>query len=360
MGPDFSKKTVDTVAKRAGYRCSNPDCGVLTVGPNSTDSQVTLIGEAAHIIGARPNSKRYEIRLTDSARADITNAIWLCRNCHGLIDSDDQRFTSDLLYSWREKHEANVVSMIGNKSDEMLLLERTRELERFAEAPPLVRRIIIDRPFGWEYRLTAELLRYLNKPVFRKLHDLRKRMYVKNQEYLDADQMDRWIHARTSEMSNLFLPFEALFEGLTASWGLPGHPGNVEEIYHISVLLRDALSQVIEFEERLAFANVPDEYQTLVEMLKDTMGSQIKKIQTLPDYLDRLVSDVESDERSTSENPRKVTKTIEFELPSEWVDRFIRERERIERRAELRKSGQSGCLPVFIVMVFLGLLFLIF
>jgi hypothetical protein len=59
MPPDFSKKTVDTLAKRAGFICSNPDCRVSTVGPNSNPEKSTMIGEAAHILGARPNSKRY-------------------------------------------------------------------------------------------------------------------------------------------------------------------------------------------------------------------------------------------------------------------------------------------------------------
>ncbi len=97
MPPDFNRKTVDTLARRAAFKCSNPGCRVSTVGPNSDLEKSTLIGEAAHIFGARPNSKRYRLNMTDAARAEITNSIWLCRNCHKLIDTDDQKYTSDIL-----------------------------------------------------------------------------------------------------------------------------------------------------------------------------------------------------------------------------------------------------------------------
>ncbi|QSW88265.1 MULTISPECIES: hypothetical protein [Flavobacterium] len=45
MNPDFNKTTIDTLAKRAGYKCSNPDCRVNTIGPNSDPEKSTKIGE---------------------------------------------------------------------------------------------------------------------------------------------------------------------------------------------------------------------------------------------------------------------------------------------------------------------------
>lgn len=113
--PDFSKQTVDTLARRASYRCSNPKCNVLTSGPNSESSKATVIGEAAHIKGARPDAKRYDSTMSDSARASIENGIWLCCNCHGLIDRDEARYTVDILHSWRKAHEHRIQSELGNR-----------------------------------------------------------------------------------------------------------------------------------------------------------------------------------------------------------------------------------------------------
>lgn len=99
MIPDFSPKTIDTLAKRAGYLCSNPDCRARTVGPNSEPDKATIIGEAAHIYGARPGAVRFNPKMTDVARAEITNGIWLCRNCHKIIDRDPDDHPFDLLFT---------------------------------------------------------------------------------------------------------------------------------------------------------------------------------------------------------------------------------------------------------------------
>src|ERR1035441_10378753 len=59
---DFSKKTKNAVAARAGWHCSFTGCGKSTVGPSEESSDaVTMIGKAAHICGAvpGPGSRQY-------------------------------------------------------------------------------------------------------------------------------------------------------------------------------------------------------------------------------------------------------------------------------------------------------------
>src|SRR5262245_25841622 len=101
----FKTETVETLGKRAGMLCSNPDCGALTSGPTNEETGLVNIGEAAHIYGLTSNSARYKEGLTQAELSDITNGIWLCRNCHKLIDNDPVRFPVDLLFQWRRQHE---------------------------------------------------------------------------------------------------------------------------------------------------------------------------------------------------------------------------------------------------------------
>jgi hypothetical protein len=49
---DFSKATVERLAKRSGYLCSNPHCRVPTVGAAQGHDGVVNIGIAAHITAA--------------------------------------------------------------------------------------------------------------------------------------------------------------------------------------------------------------------------------------------------------------------------------------------------------------------
>ncbi len=104
--PDFSKPTIEALAKRAAQTCSNPDCRKATSGPHTDDGKAVIVGEAAHIKGARPTSKRFDPDMTDEQRAKASNGIWLCGVCAKLIDSDEPRFPVDLLRRWKVEHEA--------------------------------------------------------------------------------------------------------------------------------------------------------------------------------------------------------------------------------------------------------------
>jgi len=104
--PDFSAATVASLAKRAAQTCSNPICRRSTSGPHSDDTKSIVVGEAAHIRGARSGSARFDSSMSDAERAEPSNGIWLCNVCAKLIDSDPIRFSVDSLYDWKRQHEA--------------------------------------------------------------------------------------------------------------------------------------------------------------------------------------------------------------------------------------------------------------
>lgn len=324
MNPDFNKITVETLAKRAGYKCSNPDCRVNTIGPNSDPEKSTKIGEAAHIFGARIGSKRFNNNMTDYARSEITNSIWLCRNCHKLIDSDDLRYSTNILFAWREKHEEFISSSLGNNTDQILLKEQIFILKDFDEYPPLIKRIIIDKPFGWEYRLTAELMRFLNKPLFRKLDDLKEGLYLKPLESIKSDQASEWIGEKITELRRMLVPAAGLLDRLTKSWGKPGEPGDLNEIHHITKLIKAYLEYIIDFEERIRFVNVPPKYERAVNLLQDLIGSQITKLSSIPADLDEIVLFTENLPKENTQQ-KEIKKVIVFEVPEYWDREFSRE-----------------------------------
>lgn len=99
---DFSQKTKDTLAKRVAYHCSNPECMRQTVGPKqgASDSALSL-GQAAHIKAASAGGPRFDNSMTREERKSIHNGIWLCCSCATLIDRDEQCYTAELLYTWK-------------------------------------------------------------------------------------------------------------------------------------------------------------------------------------------------------------------------------------------------------------------
>ena len=85
---DFLSQAKDTLARRVGLHCSNPDCGKRTSGPAEDPSETVSIGVAAHITAASSGGPRYDANLAESERRSINNGIWLCADCARLIDSD--------------------------------------------------------------------------------------------------------------------------------------------------------------------------------------------------------------------------------------------------------------------------------
>jgi hypothetical protein len=116
MRDDFSVQVKDTLAKRVGYRCSNPGCRKLTAGPHAERLRAVNIGVGAHITAAAPGGPRYDATLATSQRSALLNGIWLCQSCSKLIDSDVVRFTERVLLNWRDAAEAAALAELQSST----------------------------------------------------------------------------------------------------------------------------------------------------------------------------------------------------------------------------------------------------
>lgn len=127
---NFTKQTIDILAKRVGFICSNPGCKKHTVGPNKIEYKATLIGIAAHITAASPGGPRYDENLTIEQRKHISNGIWLCSNCATLIDKDENAFPTMLLQEWKYNAEMEMRNAIFGTLD----IEKPEQQNPFIEA----------------------------------------------------------------------------------------------------------------------------------------------------------------------------------------------------------------------------------
>jgi len=113
---EFDDKTKEMLARRVGFRCSNPNCRKLTSGPQTDPAKAVNIGVAAHITAASQGGPRYNARLSSEERKSIDNGIWLCQNCAKLVDNDEQRYTTDLLIDWKRLSEQAALLEVENLS----------------------------------------------------------------------------------------------------------------------------------------------------------------------------------------------------------------------------------------------------
>ena len=108
---DFSARTRQLVAQRAGYRCSFPGCDRLTTGPADDPKSVSTIGEAAHIYGAAASGRgpRGTHSLAGDELRSPENAIWLCADHARLIDKHGGRdYPAARLHSFKSLHESRI------------------------------------------------------------------------------------------------------------------------------------------------------------------------------------------------------------------------------------------------------------
>lgn len=114
---DFTSRTRRLLAMRAAYRCSNPRCGALTIGPGAGPEDFSDTGTAAHIFAAAERGPRGTGGLSAAERSHITNGIWLCGSCGRLVDTNTGgAFSGSLLRSWKDLHEHRIRLEQGGQS----------------------------------------------------------------------------------------------------------------------------------------------------------------------------------------------------------------------------------------------------
>ncbi len=111
---EFSKDVKETLAKRVGTLCSNPQCSVPTYGPSESPSKSLNKGVAAHIRAAAQGGPRYDPNISSEERKCISNGIWLCESCAKLIDSDQKRYTIEIIERWKSVAEERARKALEN------------------------------------------------------------------------------------------------------------------------------------------------------------------------------------------------------------------------------------------------------
>lgn len=147
MRHNFDYKTKDVLFKRAQAKCSNPVCRQETSLAHSEAHKAVNLGEAAHITAASPNGPRYDSSLSEEERKSIHNAIWLCRTCAKLIDSDEPKYTIAILRKWKTAadigNEHEIAKMAVFHKLEALIPTLLAEIRKDLAEYPLVREIIL-------------------------------------------------------------------------------------------------------------------------------------------------------------------------------------------------------------------------
>ena len=109
---NFPQSVIYILIKRSGGKCCN--CGAATFGPHTgRQDKYQNIGQAAHIAAAAPGGPRYDPKMAPEQRMSATNGVWLCSNCHSLVDRDTEQYTLKRLWQIKREGEERARQEVG-------------------------------------------------------------------------------------------------------------------------------------------------------------------------------------------------------------------------------------------------------
>lgn len=109
---NFTAAVRSRLAASSGHGCCKPDCRAVTFCARDNGS-IYPIGQAGHITGAAPGGPRYDANMTADERESDEKGLWLCGNCHKMVDSDHNSFSVDCLRQWKSDASKNTREALG-------------------------------------------------------------------------------------------------------------------------------------------------------------------------------------------------------------------------------------------------------
>lgn len=215
MRDEFNAATKDLLARRVGFRCSNPGCRQPTAGPQADPAGSVNIGVAAHITAASPDGPRYDPTLTPDERSAAENGIWLCQTDGKLVDNDKTRYTVEGLREWKRQAEAAAACDLDQRlrrvRDRSAVFERIErlvpallaEMRRDLAAHPLKREFVILKR-SWVYNSRgADLVYYYDDHadlddkirLLQNEHLIRDITYTNAKRYVMSEELADYLGA---------------------------------------------------------------------------------------------------------------------------------------------------------------------
>lgn len=130
-----SVRTKTILAMRSGDRCALPGCD-RSLTRDAETGMALMVGEATHIAGRRPDSARHDPNMSDPERDHFDNLLYVCANCHKIVDQDVDTYSVERLRKIKAKHEATVQTGMDAAFATVGIPELEKLVEQFSLFPP--------------------------------------------------------------------------------------------------------------------------------------------------------------------------------------------------------------------------------
>ena len=115
----ISQRHLRKLHSKSGNRCAL--CKTLLT--NGSSNETKCIGANAHIYGEKKGAPRYDASIPQDYVNSYENLIFLCSNCHTLVDGEEKKYPVEKLKKMKKEHEDWVEKQLATHSQEFTLAE---------------------------------------------------------------------------------------------------------------------------------------------------------------------------------------------------------------------------------------------
>lgn len=148
MARNYNINTIKELYAKSGNQCSFPNCNVQLF-ENGNQSQV------CHISGLNPESARYDKNMSDEERNSYSNLILLCPTHHKIVDSNPNKFSSEVLQLMKRQHE-KIVSKNVFDNQHLIFKEKMQRIFSQNRFDKIINEQSFVAPFDEEYIFMLE------------------------------------------------------------------------------------------------------------------------------------------------------------------------------------------------------------
>jgi hypothetical protein len=153
-------------------------------------------------------------------------------------------------------------------------------------------RLVIERPFAWEYKLFSEALfqEIIKSKTLRM--DLDNNIALGRGEHFGFPELLAWIRRKNAELLRILSSLKQLFNvALKEAMGPPGIAGDPEGIVYVVQRIGESYRHAIEWTLDCQRIYVDEEFQTLVKCFARLSHNMIKEIEDYSTYVQTTIKE---------------------------------------------------------------------
>ena len=166
------------------------------------------------------------------------------------------------------------------------LLQKSLLFKTFETESSRVQQLVTNKPSGWEFYLTAELLSSRLQHLDKEFNDLNRGVSFRSAKTIKSDDVAGWVQEKLNDLIKIVASLRPILEqDIYKSWGEPGVAGNEFEIKQAVDKLTFSCREMLHWELALNSELVPKIFQDLKQLMQGWAANIFHNLKEIPNEI---------------------------------------------------------------------------